>query len=255
MNLAKTCKEPSAFFFISTKELLRIFGLYILLQLIFSFGIALLFLTQSIQINNNSFGLIQISAISFFSLGILVYLIKKPKTFINSLFHTNDPKLAFSKKTLSFLKPGFITLFAAILATFTVKQLFNYLFNIQENNQALVKQFMMLKDTPLLFLALAITITFLPPLIEEILFRGYLQTWCRQRWGLRPSIFFTAIVFTFFHYEMSLGIGNIEILSSLFVMALFLSYLKEKHKSLWAPIALHASFNCLSSILVWFSII
>ena len=98
-------------------------------------------------------------------------------------------------------------------------------------------------------------ITFFPPLIEEILFRGYLQSWCQQRWGLKSSIFFTAIVFTFFHYEMSLGLGNVEILSALFVMALFLSYLKEKYQSLWAPIALHASFNCLSSIMVWFSII
>ena len=89
------------------------------------------------------------------------------------------------------------------------------------------------------------------PAIEETLFRGFLQNWLKTMLGLRGATLFTAIIFACFHYAPSQGLSNITILSSLFLLACFLSWLLEKTESLLAPIGLHAMFNTMSMIFIF----
>ncbi len=103
-------------------------------------------------------------------------------------------------------------------------------------------------DSPIYFFLAFFTVVFLAPIVEETLFRGFLQTWLKKHLGPIFSIILTSIFFVVFHFSTSQKIGNIVILSALFPLAFFLSFIYEKQKTLICPILLHAIFN-LSSIL------
>jgi membrane protease YdiL (CAAX protease family) len=101
-------------------------------------------------------------------------------------------------------------------------------------------------DSPLYFILAVLSITVLAPLVEETLFRGFLQTFIRQHLGSKNAIVITAVCFSLFHYSAGQGLGNISIICSLFILALFLGYLYEKQGSLFASMVLHSTFNTIS---------
>lgn len=103
-------------------------------------------------------------------------------------------------------------------------------------------------ETPLYFVLAVLSIIILAPLIEETLFRGFLQTFIRKHLGSKQAILITSVCFSLFHYAPGQGLGNIMIIISLFVLALFLGFLYEKQGSLLAPIVLHSLFNTISVI-------
>lgn len=97
------------------------------------------------------------------------------------------------------------------------------------------------------YLTLAmITIIIFAPVIEEILFRGFLQSFIRQHLGQKQAIFITSILFSFFHYSPEQGIANLTIIASLFVLSLFIGFVYEKKGSLISPMTLHAIFNLVN---------
>lgn len=130
--------------------------------------------------------------------------------------------------------------------------IFSYLYkeNPPEMNQVAVNYLRELFERPILFICSSIAIVFLVPIAEEILFRGFLQNWLRKKIGVIWAIFCTSIVFASLHFSPSQGMGNWELLFSLFVLSCFLGYLYERQRSLYAPIGLHATFNAVSIILI-----
>lgn len=123
------------------------------------------------------------------------------------------------------------------------------IFSVTQLPDQIAVQF--LKSTfqnPLYFGLAVISIILLAPLIEETLFRGFLQTYIRQHLGSKQAIIITSACFSLFHYSTGQGLGNISIIISLFVLALFLGFLYEKQGSLLAPMFLHGSFNAISVI-------
>lgn len=129
----------------------------------------------------------------------------------------------------------------------------NYLFSIEHLPDQIAVYF--LKSTfhhPLYFLFAIITIVFFAPLIEEILFRGFLQSFIRKHLGSKQAILITSICFSLFHYSPEQGFSNIPIIGSLFTLALFLGYVYEKRGNLLSPIALHATFNGISILNLYF---
>lgn len=96
--------------------------------------------------------------------------------------------------------------------------------------------------------ALGLALTFislvvLPPIVEEILFRGFLFTGLRSKLKLWPAAIITSVLFAIPHLFASseglLWIAGIDTL----ILSLFLCYLRERTGSLWAPIILHALKN------------
>lgn len=102
------------------------------------------------------------------------------------------------------------------------------------------------------FLITAFTIIILAPLLEETLFRGFLQSFLRKHLGPKFAIGITAFCFSCFHFSWEQGWNNIPIITTLFPLALFLGYLYEKQRSLFASISMHASFNTISLINIYF---
>jgi len=113
-------------------------------------------------------------------------------------------------------------------------------------DQSAVRFVKMTLQQPKSFLLAAISISVLAPLIEETLFRGFLQSFIRKHLGSRRAIVITAVCFSCFHFSWEQGASNIPIIGSLFVLALFLGFLYEKRRCLLASITLHSAFNTFS---------
>lgn len=115
-----------------------------------------------------------------------------------------------------------------------------------KNEQVAVEYLKMTTEFPWLFVSLAFLLILIVPVIEEILFRGFLQNWLKQKLGRGLAIFIASLIFAMFHFSISQGITNIELLAALFVLSCFLGFVYERQQSLWAPIGLHATFNAIS---------
>lgn len=105
-------------------------------------------------------------------------------------------------------------------------------------------------EHPILFVSMALLLIFVVPTIEEMLFRGCLQTWIKNRLGRVWGIVLASSIFALFHFSTSQGFDNVELLLSLFVLGCFLGYLYERQQSLWASVGLHATFNAISVLVI-----
>ncbi len=115
-------------------------------------------------------------------------------------------------------------------------------------DQIAVRYLKMAKESPVLLSIALFMILVAAPVIEELVFRGFLYTYLRKKLSMVKSIIFSALIFSLFHFSSDQGVSNIALLSSLFFLALFLGFLYERQRSLLAPIALHMTFNSISVI-------
>lgn len=123
-------------------------------------------------------------------------------------------------------------------------------FQIAEIDQIAVKSLKSTFDDPQLFAAMIICVIIAVPIVEETLFRGYLQNWMKRWMGSKLSIVITSAIFACCHYSSYQGFSNIELLVSLFVLSLFLGIAYEKKQSLWAPIGMHMIFNLINVLML-----
>jgi len=89
---------------------------------------------------------------------------------------------------------------------------------------------------PLVFIALVI----MPPLVEEILFRGFLYGRLRHH-KLSPlfAAIITSVAFGVVHGQLNVAIDT-------FVLSMVMIYMLEKRKSLWVTITIHALKNAVA---------
>lgn len=105
---------------------------------------------------------------------------------------------------------------------------------------------------PVAFLFAALSIVLLAPLVEELLFRGFLQSYLRRYLSAPLAILLSSACFAAFHFSPDQGLGNIPILGSLFILAYFLGFVYERRGSLTAPMIFHAAFNAVSTANLYF---
>ena len=96
-------------------------------------------------------------------------------------------------------------------------------------------------------LAIAASAIIVAPVIEEIIFRGMLQTAMGQRGlGRWPTIIVTSALFAAIHVSPTMW----PALPGLFVLAVCLGYAYERTGSIWSPIVIHMVFNAINISLV-----
>lgn len=105
-------------------------------------------------------------------------------------------------------------------------------------------------ENPLIFYSIAFTIACVVPLIEEIVFRGFLQNYFKKFFNRPLAIIFSSIIFALFHFTHEQGLTNIEFIFVLFILSCFLGLIYERQNSLWAPIGLHMVFNTVSILIM-----
>jgi uncharacterized protein len=125
-------------------------------------------------------------------------------------------------------------------------------FGVVNYEQVAVRYLKMTLESPSKLIVALFVIIIAAPVIEEFLFRGFLQTWFKQRLGPKAAILTAALCFAVFHMAPSQGVGNISLIASLFAFACFLGFIYERQGSLFAPIGLHMTFNAVSAFRIIF---
>lgn len=84
----------------------------------------------------------------------------------------------------------------------------------------------------------------LPPLAEEMLFRGFMYRGLASKWPRIIAAIFTSLLFALVHFQWNVGVD-------VFVLSLVLIALYEKTKNLWMCVFLHAIKNGLAFIAIF----
>lgn len=92
------------------------------------------------------------------------------------------------------------------------------------------------------FLALVVV----APIVEELLFRGFVFKGLRQSLGAWPAIIVSALIFGLAHLQVNVGIDT-------FALGLVLAFLVHKTGSIYPAIVLHAMKNGLAFLLIFSS--
>lgn len=91
-----------------------------------------------------------------------------------------------------------------------------------------------------------ISLVILPPIVEEVLFRGFLYGGLRKKFTFIGAALITSLLFAAPHLlATSSGLLWIAAVDT-FVLSLVLCYMRDKTGALWACIGIHAVKNCLA---------
>lgn len=99
------------------------------------------------------------------------------------------------------------------------------------------------------YLVVFITLVVLPPIAEEILFRGFMYQNLKSVINVRVAAVITSALFAVAHLEF-FGNNSLNWIAAIdtFVLSLFLIWLLNKTNNLWAPILLHALKNLIAFV-------
>jgi uncharacterized protein len=101
-----------------------------------------------------------------------------------------------------------------------------------------------------------IPIVIVGPFSEELMFRGLLLDWLRQKMAAWPAILIVSLLFAFLHNPgLKSGIAGWLVFGHLFSLGVGTAFLALQYKSLRAPFILHATNNgiaCIVSVLLPF---
>lgn len=87
----------------------------------------------------------------------------------------------------------------------------------------------------------------LVPIAEELIFRGFLYNFLKERWGVWPGVFISSLIFGIIH-------GNIIVGLTAFLLGILLAIVYEYSRSLWASILVHAINNSAKIALLYIMI-
>jgi membrane protease YdiL (CAAX protease family) len=121
----------------------------------------------------------------------------------------------------------FSTISYLMLIEFPVQDIVNKLKNENFENKVLI----------------IISVLFIAPLTEEIVFRKFLYGSLKKYLGAGMSAMASSLIFSLVHF-------SIFSFMVLFLLGLFFCYYYEKHKTICAPVWIHFNFNLFSTILI-----
>lgn len=94
-----------------------------------------------------------------------------------------------------------------------------------------------------------ISLVILPPLAEEIMFRGFLYSSFKKALPTALAVIFTSLIFASIHLLEGGSSGPLYIAAiDTFILSLVLIFLREKTGSLWASITLHGIKNGIAFV-------
>lgn len=101
-----------------------------------------------------------------------------------------------------------------------------------------------------------VSLVILPPLVEEILFRGFLYTQLKRAFRVIWAALIISILFGAAHLQVGSGNPLLWVAAvDTFILSLVLVYLREKTGTIWAGVGVHALKNLVAfSILFVFQI-
>ncbi len=100
-----------------------------------------------------------------------------------------------------------------------------------------------------------ISLVILPPIAEEILFRGFLYSSLKKNLPKIVAVVGTSALFALGHLPEGGAAGAFYVGAiDTFILSLFLIYLREKTGGLWANMTLHALKNAVAFVYLFFAV-
>jgi len=93
-------------------------------------------------------------------------------------------------------------------------------------------------------IVLVVIVGGLVPFTEELLFRGVIYGWLRQRWGTAVSTGASALLFSLAHVNLRMAL-------QIFVVGIVLAILYERSRSIFVSTLTHMTVNTISLILIF----
>ncbi len=189
--------------------------------------------------------------LSFFiiAVALFIYLLLIDRTLVKRVLGLSKPfwrNIGFGALTLIVAYP------VVLLVNSVVSMLAKHLFGAHGVEQTAVKELKSIAGHPILFAFMAIMISTVVPIVEEILFRGFLQSYLKQYLGRKGAIILASALFALAHFSFTAGTGNIELIVSLFALSSYLGFIFERQETIYAPIGLHMCFNASTVIGILF---
>ncbi len=167
--------------------------------------------------------------------------------------YSQNPKavlelIGFKKERIATdLKLGvytFILAISSVTAVGILLQLFTYWIFGQSGNEQLIITYLREHKAAfgVKFLGF-LNIVIFAPTLEEFIFRGCIQRYLTSLTSLKNAILITSILFAFVHFSSDQGVGNIALLSCIFILSIYLGFIYEKTSCLISPIIVHMLFN------------
>lgn len=94
------------------------------------------------------------------------------------------------------------------------------------------------------YVAAFVLLVVIAPFFEELLFRGYLFGSARKKTGFWFSAVLTSLAFAALH-------GQVNVAIDVFILSLFLCYLRERFDSIWAGVLVHSLKNGLAYMILF----
>jgi membrane protease YdiL (CAAX protease family) len=147
------------------------------------------------------------------------------------------------KPILSDLGYGLVTFaiyFATLIAATAFIKAFIPSIDVEQEQQIVFEGASTSLDLILAFIALVILV----PIAEEIMVRGFLYTGLRSQLTKVAAALVASLIFGIAHLQLETGNAPLWIAAvDTFILSLFLIALRERTKSLWAGILVHATKN------------
>jgi membrane protease YdiL (CAAX protease family) len=97
-----------------------------------------------------------------------------------------------------------------------------------------------------------ISLVLLPPIAEEIMFRGFLFSSLRAKMRFRYAVILTSVLFGVAHLQFGSDAPLLWIAAiDTFTLSCFLCYLREKTGRIWPSVFLHATKNLIAFITLY----
>lgn len=249
-------KEPSSVGIpsVPTTHLLLCFSIYLAMNFLITPFIAHMILRTWNEIDPtiHSLPIQWLTAMQLASMLIIFALLRWLLSSRDQSLYKRIWKDRYSRSAASDLVVGALTWLLAFpivaLLGDWIDQLVKLLLEYEGLEQVAVRFVKLAIASPFALICALISVLLLAPLIEELLFRGVLQTYLKKRMGSKPAILLSAFAFALFHFSPSQRLSNVALLCSLLVLGGYLGLLYEKRRSLWAPIGLHITFNTISAL-------
>jgi len=243
---------------ISGRNVFAVFAIFFFIELIFVPTLYLVWETfeqETIRgvivehANSDVQSILNLIGIFSVAAALIVYLLRLPKSIFRQLFGERSIKDALYN-----LLMGVLTWIIAypwiVVLTETISIILLYTYGETHIEQLAVKQVKQLLHQPALLWITAFAVVIVVPILEELLFRGFLLTWLKGYFGRYKAIIITSVIFSLFHYSSSQGIENINLIVALFLLSCYLGFIRERQQSVLASIGLHSTFNCVSVIMI-----
>jgi membrane protease YdiL (CAAX protease family) len=229
-------------------QVLCAFGIYLITSLLIAPLLTRAFLMRTGFSPLVVAGFLQLSSVVIILLLFTLFTLLQGKPLMERIWFGEQKKPHLLRDFFLGIKFWFIA-FPLVVVIGQLSDLLIYaLFRVESYEQVAVRFLKTTLDSPVLLVFALLIILAIAPIIEEWLFRGFLQGFFRDRFGKKTAIFLSSLCFSLFHLSGSQGWGNISLALSLFTFSFYLGFLYERQGTLLAPIGLHMAFNTVSSI-------